>query len=109
MRQTCGVDALDALALLLLVQGAQGIVQTRCRGALAFSRLLLLLLSLLLLRMYILTLSSLTRFPFHDSQVSCWSVFGSKMALRGFKSDLRRFLSAPRATKSAPRGRQEAF
>jgi len=71
--------------------------------------LVFLLLSLLLLRLQFSTLSSLTRFPFYDSQVLCWCVFGCKIAPRGSKSDSHYFFSAPRASKSAPRGSQEAF
>ena len=48
--------SLDALALLRLLE-------------MVLWLLLLSLLSLLLLRLQCLTLSSLTRFPFHDSQV----------------------------------------
>ena len=59
----CCVDAraaLAALALLLLL-------------VLALLLLFLLMLSLLLRRLQCSTLSRLTRFPFHDSQVYFWS------------------------------------
>ena len=80
----CCVDALVALALLLLVVLApQAIMHACCvdaraaLAALALLRLLvlallllsLLLLSLLLRRLQCLGLSRLSRFPFHDSQV----------------------------------------
>ena len=54
--------ALAALALLLLL-------------VLALWLLLFLLLSLLLPFLACLQLSSLTRFPFHDSQVYFWTLF----------------------------------
>ena len=41
----------------------------------------------LLLLLQCLTFSSFARFPFHDSQVLCWGVFGSKSAPRRPKSD----------------------
>ena len=80
----CCVDALVALALLLLVALAPQAIMYACcvpaRSALAVPALLLLvvlalllssllLLSLLLRRLQCLSLYRLSRFPFHDSQV----------------------------------------
>ena len=84
MIHACCVDALVALALLLLVALAPQAIMYACcvqgRSALAVAAVLLLvvlalwrllvwLLSLLLPFLACLQLSSLTRFPFHDSQV----------------------------------------
>ena len=74
-------------------------------------RVILLLLRWLrpFLQFQCLKFLTFTRFPFHDSQVSCWRFFGSNSASRAPKSDSKFVFSVPRASKSAPRRFQEAF